>query len=138
MPETSPDHPPRPAARVRRPAGPVRGPIPGLVLVLAGSLAACAGPGSDTARLSGETDVACIHRLYDYPNRAVPFQVAASECAGNRTVDLSGDRYYQVLASSLNVRFVSHDRPGTDTIALTGSRIPQSTSEPAPPQLFLH
>ena len=97
-------------------------------------LAACqAAP----ERLPGDTDARCIHRLYDYPVRAEPFQAAASTCAPGRVVDLTGDRYYQELASSLNVAYVSHDPPGKDVITLTGSRIAQPTSEPAPPELRL-
>ena len=97
-------------------------------------LAACqAAP----EHLPGETDARCIHRLYDYPARTEPFQTAASTCAPGRVVDLTGDRYYQVLATSLNVAYVSHDPPGKDVITLTGSRIGQPTSEPAPPELML-
>ena len=89
-------------------------------------------------RLPGESDARCIHRLYDYPDRIEPFQTAARNCAGNRVVDLTGDRYYQVLASSLNVPYVSHDAPHGDVITLTGSRIAQPTDVPPPPELSLH
>ena len=103
---------------------------------LAGALllGACA---SAPVRLAGETDAHCIHRLYDYPNRFEPFPSAASDCAGHRPLDLTGDRYYQELASSLNVPFVSRDPKRDQTIIPTGSRFPQSTSEPAPPELQL-
>ena len=108
--------------------------LPALSLLAVCSTAACA---TADVRVAGDTDVSCIHRLYDYPSRAVPFQIAAGECAGNRTVDLTGDRYYQVLARSLNLPFVNHDPQQDHAIALTGSRIPQSTDIPAPPQLSL-
>lgn len=104
-----------------------------LVLLALPLLAACS---SASQRVAGETDVQCIHRLYDYPNRLEPFPSAASDCAGTGRVDLTGDSYYQVLATSLNIPFTSRD-PGHTTIALTGSRIPQSTSQPAPPELSL-
>ncbi len=97
-------------------------------------LGACAAA---PVRLPGETDAQCIHRLYDYPNRFEPFPTAASDCAGRRPLDLTGDRYYQELASSLNVPFVSRDPKRDQTIILTGSRLPQPTSEPAPPELQL-
>ena len=103
-------------------------------LILAPALAACAAA---STRLAGETDAQCIHRLYDYPNRIEPFPTAAAECAGHGPLDLTGDRYYQVLASSLNVSFVSHDPKNDQVITLTGSRIAQPTSEPPPPQLQL-
>ena len=105
-----------------------------LILLALPLLAACS---SADVRVAGDTDVRCIHRLYDYPSRAVPFQIAAGECAGNSTVDLTGDRYYQVLARSLNLPFVNHDPKQDHSIDLTGSRIPQSTDTPAPPQLLL-
>ncbi len=89
-------------------------------------------------RVAGDTDVRCIHRLYDYPVRTEPFQAAANTCAPGRTVDLTGDRYYQVLATSLNVPFVDHDPKRSDTIVLTGSRIPQPTTQTPPPELSLH
>lgn len=104
-----------------------------LILLALSLLAACS---SASVRVAGETDVQCIHRLYDYPNRVVPFPTATSECAGTRRVDLTGDSYYQVLASSLNIPFTNSD-PHHTTIALTGSRIPQSTDQPAPPELSL-
>ena len=106
-------------------------PLPPVAALL---LAACAaGP----VRLAGETDARCIHRLYDYPNRTEPFPTAAADCAGGRPPDLTGDRYYQVLASSLNIPFVSRDPKRDQAITLTGSRLPQSTAEPPPPELQL-
>ena len=98
-------------------------------------LASC---GATTARPDGESDASCIHRLYDYPARSEPFQTAASTCAPGRTVDLTGDHYYQLLATSLNVPFVSRDPKRSDTIVLTGSRIPQPTNQVPPPELSLH
>ncbi len=98
-------------------------------------LASC---GATTARPAGESDAGCIHRLYDYPARSEPFQTAASTCAPGRTVDLTGDHYYQLLATSLNVPFVSRDPKRSDTIVLTGSRIPQPTNQVPPPELSLH
>jgi hypothetical protein len=103
-----------------------------LCLSLLGACSAASG------RLPGESDARCIHRLYDYPTRTEPFPTAASTCAGGRVVDLTGDRYFQVLASSLNIPFVSHDPHGSDTIVLTGSRLAQPTDMPPPPQLSLH
>ncbi len=97
-------------------------------------LASC---GAAPTRLAGETDVRCIHRLYDYPARSEPFQTAASTCASGRVVDLTGDHYYQVLATSLNVPFVDHEPKHGNTIVLTGSRIPQPTNQPPPPELQL-
>ena len=106
-----------------------------LILLALPVLAACSSGG---VRVAGETDAGCIHRLYDYPNRAVPFQSAVEECVGDkRPPDLSGDRYYQVLASSLNVPFVNRDPKRDHSIDLTGSRFPQSTDVPPPPQLLL-
>lgn len=105
-----------------------------LPLILAPALAACA---SAPVRVAGETDAQCIHRLYDYPNRTEPFPTAAADCAGGRAPDLTGDRYYQVLASSLNVPFVSRDPKRDQAITLTGSRLPQSTAQPPPPELQL-
>lgn len=102
------------------------------ILLVLPVLAGCV---SAPARQPHETDVACIHRLYDYPNRAEPFAVAAGDCAGSRTVDLTGDRYFQLKARTLNIPFVDR-QPGS--ITLTGSRVPQSTDEPAPPELSLH
>ncbi len=98
-------------------------------------LAACA---SGPIRLPHETQAGCIHRLYDYPTRSVPFQTAVAECAGRGPVDLTGDRYYQTLASTLNVPYVTHDPKGDSTITLTGSRIPQPTNRPVDPQLGLY
>ena len=106
-----------------------------LTLSCLSGLAACqAAP----ERLPGDTDARCIHRLYDYPVRAEPFQAAASTCAPGRVVDLTGDHYYQVLATSLNVPFIDRDPKRGDTIVLTGSRIPQSTRQVPPPELSLH
>ncbi len=98
------------------------------------ALAGCAG---STGRQPGETAVGCIHRLYDYPDRQEPFQTAASECGGEGPVDLTGDRYFQVLASTLNIPFLTRDPKRDGSITLTGSRVPQSTGEPAPPELSL-
>ncbi len=111
----------------------MRHPLPTLCCLL--GLASCA---SAPARVAGDSDARCIHRLYDYPVRAEPFQAAASTCAPGRTVDLTGDRYYQVLATSLNVPFVDHDPKRSDTIVLTGSRIAQPTDQVPPPELSLH
>ena len=92
-------------------------------------------PAIAAERQAKTTDVACISRLYDLPGRTVTFPVAVSHCAGQRAADLSGEPYYQLLARSFNLPFVSHDRPGKDTIVLTGSLIPVPTNEPAPPEL---
>ena len=97
-------------------------------------LSACAAA---PVRLPNETDARCIHRLYDYPNRFEPFPTAASDCAGGRPLDLTGDHYYQVLASSLNIPFIDHEPRRDRVITLTGSRFPQSTVEPPPPELQL-
>ncbi|WP_419727979.1 hypothetical protein [Lichenicola sp.] len=112
-----------------------------LSLVLASLLAACsfvsdrqAGP----VKLAGESDTACIHRLYDYPIRSEPFATAAHECAGTRTVDLTGDPYYQELTTTQNIAFVNRTPNRNSSITLTGSRIPQSTTQVAPPELSLH
>ena len=105
-------------------------PMPILLL----GLAACAG---STGRQPGETAVRCMHRLYDYPDRQEPFQVAASQCGGAGPVDLTGDRYFQLLASTLNLPWTSRDAKRDRSITLTGSRVPQSTGEPAPPELLL-
>lgn len=61
-----------------------------LILLALPIVTACA---ASPVRLAHESDVSCIHRLYDFPNRSSPFQSAASQCAGNRTVDLTGDPY---------------------------------------------
>ena len=103
-------------------------------LVCSLGLASC---GTAPTRLAGETDIRCIHRLYDYPARSEPFQAAASTCARGRTVDLTGDRYYQVLATSLNVPFLDRDPKRGDTVVLTGSRVPQPTDQVPPPELRL-
>ena len=108
---------------------------PFLFLVCLLGLASC---GATAARLAGDTDASCIHRLYDYPARSEPFQAAASTCAPGRTVDLTGDHYYQLLATSLNMPFVNRDPKRGDSIVLTGSRIPQPTDQVPPPELSLH
>ena len=97
-------------------------------------LAGCAG---GPVRQPGESDAGCIHRLYDLPNRSQPFQAAAATCTGGRPPDLTGDRYFQVLARSLNQPYVTHDAKGSDGIVLTGSRLSQPTDQPPPPQLLL-
>lgn len=98
------------------------------------ALAACAtGP----VRQPHETQAACIHRLYDYPTRSVLFQTAVGECSGGGPADLTGDRYFQLLASTLNIPYVTHDPRQDRTIVLTGSRIPQPTNQPAEPDLLL-
>lgn len=109
--------------------------IPLLPVLMLPALAACAG--GDSPRQPNESAVTCIHRLYDYPARSMPFQTAVNACSDGHPVNLTGDRYYQVLASSLNVPYVTHDPKRDSTIMLTGSRIPQSTSEPVAPQLEL-
>ncbi len=106
-----------------------------LLLCCLPGLASC---GAATAHLAGETDAACIHRLYDYPARSEPFQTAANSCAPGRTVDLTGDHYFQLLATSLNVPFNNRDPKRGDSIVLTGSRIPQPTDQVPPPELSLH
>ena len=107
---------------------------PPLLFLILPALAACAG---GPVRQPHETQAACVHRLYDYPNRSVPFQTAVSECSPHGPVDLTGDRYYQLLASTLNVSYVTRDPKRDSTIVLTGSRIPQPTSQPAEPALTL-
>ncbi len=107
--------------------------VPMLALLML-ALFGCAG---STGRQPGETAVRCIHRLYDYPDRQEPFQTAASACGGEGPVDLTGDRYFQVLASTLNVPYVTRDPKRDGSITLTGSRVPQSTDAPAPPELSL-
>jgi hypothetical protein len=86
-------------------------------------------------RPAGTSDVACISRFYDPPGRSMNFPEAVGACAGRRPADLTGNRYYQLLASSFNLPFVSHDQPGSDVILLTGSRIPVPTNVPPPPEL---
>ena len=99
-------------------------------------LAGCSG--TTAASRASTSDVACIGQLYDLPGRTEPFQVAAAYCAPHRPLDLTGARYYQTLASTLNIPYVSHDRPGSDVIYLTGSRLAQPTDEPAPPELSIN
>ena len=115
-------------------AGGLAWPAIGLT-ALAGLLAACA---ATPVKLAGESDARCIHRLYDYPTRVEPFAIAAHECAGGSTVDLTGDPYYQELATSQNIAFVDHNPKQNSSITLTGSRIPQSTRQVPPPELTLH
>ena len=106
-----------------------------LLFLLVPAVSACAvGP----VRQPHETQDACIHRLYDYPTRSAPFQTAVNACSGGGPVDLTGDAYYQVLASTLNVPYVTHDPKRDGTIMLTGSRIPQPTNRPVDPELSLH
>ncbi len=108
--------------------------LPLLVMILTG-LAGCAnGP----IRQPGETQAACVHRLYDYPTRSAPFPTAVGECSGPGPIDLTGDRYYQLLASSLNLPYTTRDPKRDATIIETGSRIPQPTNQPPPPELSLH
>ena len=104
-------------------------------LVLVSASAACS---SAPVKQAGESDTACIHRLYDYPTRSEPFAAAAHDCAGDRTVDLTGDPYYQELATSQNIAFVNRTPNRNSSITLTGSRTPQSTRQVAPPELSLH
>ncbi len=99
-------------------------------------LSGCSG--ASLASHTSTSDVACIGQLYDLPGRTEPFQVAAAFCAPHRPLDLSGARYYQTLASTLNIPYVSHDKPGSDVIYLTGSRIAQPTDVPAPPELSIN
>ncbi len=99
-------------------------------------LGGCAG--TTVASHTSTSDVACIGQLYDLPGRTEPFQVAAAYCAPHRPLNLTGARYYQTLASTLNIPYVSHDKPGSDVIYLTGSRIAQPTDEPAPPELGIN
>ncbi len=94
-------------------------------------LAGCAGGAVEQA---GETDVACIHRLYDFPNRAVPFPSAVAQCAGDRKPDLTGDKPFQLQASTFNIPYVDHDPAGTPGLVVTGSRLPVPTDQPLPPQ----
>ena len=105
-----------------------------LLLPTLSLLAACANV---PVRQPGETQVACIHRLYDYPARSAPFPTAVSACHGDGPADLTGDPYYQLLASSLNVPYTTRDPKRDGTLIVTGSRIPQPTNEPAPPTLDL-
>ena len=108
---------------------------PRLLFLILPILAACA---NEPVRQPHETDARCIHRLYDYPTRSAPFPTAANECkTGRGPVDLTGDRYYQVLASSLNVPYVTRDPKRDSTIMLTGSRIPQPTNRAVDPALSL-
>jgi hypothetical protein len=104
------------------------------MLLILPALAACASP---PARAPGETDARCIHRLYDYPTRSVPFQTAANQCSGGGPVDLTGDRYYQLLASTLNVPYVTRDPKRDGTIVVTGSRLAQPTDRPVSPEVRL-
>ncbi len=104
-----------------------------ITLLLTSALAACAAGRTDIR----QSDDECVHQLYDYPQRAVPFQTAIRECSGSRTIDLTGDPNYQVLASSLNVPFVTRE-PGGEQVTLTGTRLSQPTTEPAPPELHLY
>lgn len=96
------------------------------------ALASCAA-GHD--RVAGESDAACIHRLYDYPQRTLPFASAVAACAGSRPPDLTGDAYFQKLARTDNIPFEARDRDRG--IVLTGSRLPQPVDAPADPQLRL-
>lgn len=62
--------------------------IPLLPVLMLPVLAACAGGASP--RQSNESAVTCIHRLYDYPARSMPFQTAVNVCSDSRPVDLPG------------------------------------------------
>ncbi|MCQ8242135.1 hypothetical protein [Rhizosaccharibacter radicis] len=101
-------------------------------LILLLPLAACSG--ADT-RTGVSADAQCIHRLYDYPLRQMPFQAAAGSCAPNRPLDLTGDAYFQQLATSLNVPFVAKDKGRP--ITLTGSRLATPSDQLPPPTLQL-
>ncbi|WP_428375763.1 hypothetical protein [Lichenicoccus sp.] len=101
------------------------------VVAAVATVAACAAPG----RPVHETDDACVHRYYDYSARTMPFQSAVAECRPDGPIDFTGDRYYQLLASSLNVPYVTRTPEADSRIALTGGRIPQPTDRPADPQL---
>lgn len=101
------------------------------VLAMVGAVAGCAAP----VRPVHETDAACVHRYYDFATRTLPFQSAVVECHPNGPIDFTGDRYYQLLASSLNVPYVTRTPAADSTLAVTGSRIPQPTDRPADPQL---
>ncbi len=105
-------------------------------LLVLPALSACSATALDR-RQAGVSDVDCISRLYEPPTRVAPFPVAVDSCVGRRPADLTGARYYQVLARSLNLPYVAHDKPGTDFIMLTGSRIPYPTNTPAAPELRL-
>lgn len=105
-----------------------------LILLALPIVTACA---ASPVRQANESDVRCIHRLYDFPNRSSPFSTAANQCARSRTVDLTGDPYFQLLASSFNVPFIDRNPKHDSSIVLTGSRIPQPTDQPPPPQVSL-
>ncbi len=102
-------------------------------LLLTSALAACAAGGAPVR----QSDDECLHQLYGYPQRALPFQTAARACSGSRPIDLTGDPDYQVLASSLNVPFVTR-KSGGEQATLTGTKLSQPTTEPAPPELHLY
>ncbi len=104
-------------------------------LAVISAVAACTGPATRPAH---ETDDACVHRYYDLPDRTMPFQSAVAECDPNGPIDFTGDRYYQLLASSLNVPYVTRTPAADSRLAVTGSRIPQPTDRPADPQLSFH
>jgi hypothetical protein len=83
-------------------------------------LGACAA----RERLPGESDVACISRLYEPPARVASFAVADGACVGNRPADLTGSRLYQAYAQSQGIPFTARDTPGTrDPLKVTGSLI---------------
>jgi len=101
-------------------------------------LALVAGCASGPARQPGESQVACIHRLYDLPARIEPFPIALSECAAGGRADLTGDPYFQTLATRYNLDWTSRDPKRDGSITLTGSRAPQPTTQPPSPELSFH
>jgi len=103
-----------------------------LFLFLLLPLAACSG---GNPRTGVSADAECIHRLYDYPLRQMPFQNAAGACAPDHPLDLTGNAYFQQLATSLNVPFVARDKGRP--ITLTGSRLATPSDQLPPPTLQL-
>jgi len=101
-------------------------------------LLALAGCASGPVRQPGESQVACIHRLYDLPARIEPFPIAVADCSGGGRADLTGDPYFQTLASRFNLDWYSRDPRRDGSITLTGSRAPQPTTQPPAPELSFH
>ncbi len=104
------------------------------LLVMLTTVACSSDPGPGT----GVSDVACIGRLYGFPYREETFPAAATLCARHGPLDLTNARFYQKLASTYNIPYVAHDAPGTDQFTVTGSRIAEPASEPAPPELHIN
>ncbi len=99
-------------------------------------LLSCSGPEPEFAQSGVTQDASCIESYFNAALQALPFPAAVAACTHGRPPDLTGAAYYQLLASTDHIEYVSHD-PAQLTIGIAGSRIPYPANRPAPPELTL-